>query len=1260
LLPTDPAKRRSTLQQISKIRKVVEFVQGSKTSDADVKKDISFAWSRCKESLSSILGHWPFHGSVRYAYDQRNELRKSLGLEFFDSCKQRLVCVQRPILRQPEMTNYFDKKGQILVIDEDAGIEDADTDVPFSDAVPPAECLECPICPTADLVVYRNSDSLWQHWKTRHANDVRPALFKIHRVLGMKLVSKRNASWNRVPDAMSYHHSDYPMLKMREDIVTGYIKLTPGMLIEIEPGSDSKANGERWFAAVRDGRVMEGDRILAQFCHTNCLELANEEPQKLTIANILGLGPFKNVPLRQLQASASQKDMTSPAKRSAPKQTPLIGKHVEKESTACEYSTHDTTYKPGPTRIHSFSPRRLESSYGKFAATQPTTSPASPAKWEAPKQTPSSGKKVAATQPATTAEHTTTWKQRLDSDRKFTLGINIMLRSVSHKHTWYQIPKVVVAHWDLSVVTIGTTAKNDGFPVFKYKGASFIDNDYGMQFAYPSWIQSVLHSFDMNETYRCFYLALGIATSIDPFMLQCLFRMHSKLVARNADNILEFLRDEDHAGAHIAMELEEVTKVLQPNEYFDSSLLRFFWPEEFNNFRIVIISTRGKNHYETVFHSANMSSSAKTVYLKFQSDHYTHLTLITGDLTHETSSWLLHEVCPEIQCPSIKSLVFKSEDHDDAYIAGVIAGNLPSEEQVSALWLRVTQKAGLSADAATSKWVNGLPPGTSTSDHLQHGSLVASSWNDVRESLIQQHFKPTSSRVSRASTRNYTSPVRLPSDAVMHMQRDVPLVFLDVGSEAGTGLLKMLHDSRITHAAGIELQHPWYALSVQLFKDLRTEFVQHGYRMPEISLFSSCMMSSKPALQYVYASASIVWMNNFVFDKAPYFNNKKKRGGSLEDERDASNAPLAFLKMSDPARTSLSANAAYTFSTRFTHSTCVAVFCGNYFAEVFDYKTVKELPVSATWGVWQKIGVTIVTHHQHGSIASGIRFRCVSHQDACLWNHCMKLWGCSLARAYELLKQLKWHKNQSRPVSGTGKMQRSGSVHLASSSDDESCVEFDKVDHERVTELEAELSKFPSGCDSKVSLQALSTLQPTYLVRSDIMIEYMRLIQKHYVNITTHSNTCLRFKELMSLRISDQMSRFALLHMPLETCPIILCLNSGIHWQAFKVDPIAKYIASMCSLNDPLKKSALQILTVLSSIVPEAKSYRHFSVSVPNQNNGTDCGPLCCMFMLFLAENDVTAATKLEYETKSTAQQFRLRIFADIANGKLTPLVHKE
>jgi hypothetical protein len=44
------------------------------------------------------------------------------------------------------------------------------------------------------------------------------------------------------------------------------------------------------------------------------------------------------------------------------------------------------------------------------------------------------------------------------------------------------------------------------------------------------------------------------------------------------------------------------------------------------------------------------------------------------------------------------------------------------------------------------------------------------------------------------------------------------------------------------------------------------------------------------------------------------------------------------------------------------------------------------------------------------------------------------------------------------------------------------------------------------------------------------------------------------------------------------------------------------------------------------------------------------------MFMLFLAQTDVTSSTELQYETKTTALAIRMRIFADLANDKLTTI----
>ena len=453
-----------------------------------------------------------------------------------------------------------------------------------------------------------------------------------------------------------------------------------------------------------------------------------------------------------------------------------------------------------------------------------------------------------------TAGCATAWQPVYKSHTQLAPGVNIMLRGVSEYRTWYALPKVVPP----PVPSIGTTAVNAGFPVFEHRGALFIVNDYGMHFSsiYPPWIQNVLHAFRLDESCRCFYLVLGIALNYDPFMLQCLFRSHADLLSVNQAYIFDHLRDEAHARDHCMAELEELVNVNPPDKYFDTCLLRYFWPIELETIRIVVIATRRQSSHETIFHSASWtptSAGAQTIYMKLESDHYTHLTLVRGALTHEKSSWLCHEICPEMRCPSINTLVFDTAEDNESYLASALSGQLPSGDNVSNIWQQVTHDAGLEADPVSGKWVKGIPVGVDCSDYNQHGSLKPASWEVVRNSLLSAFLfdQPVKSRRSRA-----LSPIKSPCQDAQHPTGEVPLVFLDVGSEAGRGLLKMLHDGRITHAAGIELQPAWFALSVRLFKALRKAFASQGYRMPQISLFRSCMLAQKPELEYLYANAS--------------------------------------------------------------------------------------------------------------------------------------------------------------------------------------------------------------------------------------------------------------------------------------------------------------------------------------------------------------------------------------------------------------------
>jgi hypothetical protein len=838
------------------------------------------------------------------------------------------------------------------------------------------------------------------------------------------------------------------------------------------------------------------------------------------------------------------------------------------------------------------------------------------------------------------------WQPVCKSHTQLAPGVNIMLRGVSEYRTWYALPKLVPP----PALSIGTTNVNAGFPVFEHRGALFIVNDYGMHFSsiYPPWIQNVLHAFRLDESCRCFYLVLGIALNYDPFMLQCLFRSHADLLSVNQAYIFDNLRDEDHARHHCMTEFEELVNVNPPDKYFDSCLLRYFWPEELETIRIVVIATRRQSSHETIFHSASWtptSAGAQTIYMKLESDHYTHLTLVRGALTHETSTWLCHEICPQMRCPSINSLVFDTAEDNESYLASALSGQLPSGDEVSNIWQQVTHDAGLEADPISGKWVKGIPAGVDCSDYNQHGSLKAVSWEVVRNSLLSAFLsdQPVKARRSRV-----LSPIKSPCQGAQQLTGEVPLVFLDVGSEAGTGLLKMLHDSRITHAAGIELQPAWFALSVRLFKALREAFVTHGYRMPQISLFRSCMLAQKPELEYLYANASIVWLNNCVMDKAPYFKMFKKDVNGLE--RNITRAPLTNLSNNDPARSSLSSNAAFHFSKQFHHSTCIAVFAPEYFSNVYKYSYVKRLTVDATWGVWDPLSVSIFTHKQHVTVARGNSLQCVSYHDACFWHRSMELWGHSSQTAFNNLKQVEWHTVIKRPVI----LDRDGRV-VCSDEPDEARDRFEIVANERVSSLEAVLS---NGWKNKLlSLQSAATLQPRHLLDSSTMLQYMRLLQTHFPSVSFCSNMMYKWKELHNIRRPADLLKFAQNYMRIQQCnQLIFTLNSGIHWQAFKIDLKEKYIASMCSLKDPLISTAVQILSVLSSIVPGASSFKHISVPVPHQQNCADCGPLCCMFMLFLAQTDVTSSTELQYETKTTALAIRMRIFADLANDKLTTI----
>ena len=319
------ATRRDTLSKLSKIRILVKFLQGD-TDDADVEKDVSHAWDVCKESARKTLEaqgitEWPLSGSYRTAYMALLRLQKEQK-QTFDNLVKRTVDTtpKRPARIQTAITAYFNTKGQLedmpdIEVDDNldhdsigGGASANSSDGSAVDLLeilsrprPPQDCLICPRCPDSggqkgrDLVVYRDSNALWQHWDKHHNSDQKPALWEIHRVLGAKLLQARTAPWLRVENALSFHAPDYEMQKLRQDIKSGDRKLGNGTYVELQPDQSTKNKGIRWFAVVRDGRVQDG-KIRVQYCEENCQTILQGQNAAVWVESILRVGGGPNVP----------------------------------------------------------------------------------------------------------------------------------------------------------------------------------------------------------------------------------------------------------------------------------------------------------------------------------------------------------------------------------------------------------------------------------------------------------------------------------------------------------------------------------------------------------------------------------------------------------------------------------------------------------------------------------------------------------------------------------------------------------------------------------------------------------------------------------------------------------------------------------------------------------------------------------------------------------------------------------------------------
>jgi hypothetical protein len=464
----------------------------------------------------------------------------------------------------------------------------------------------------------------------------------------------------------------------------------------------------------------------------------------------------------------------------------------------------------------------------------------------------------------------------------------------------------------------------------------------------------------------------------------------------------------------------------------------------------------------------------------------------------------------------------------------------------------------------------------------------------------------------------------------------------------------MLHDERITHVAGVEHQIPWFQLSVTLFQDIRQAFVDARLRMPAITLFRSCMLKTKPELAYIYATASIAYMNNEVFDKAKVVEPL-----------------LVHLSKTDPTKRNLSANAAYALSKSFQNRTCIAVFKDEYFNSSFNYKHVFAVKVNPTWADWRPYSMFIKSLQQQVVIAPRSRLLCASYAEVRNFQEVMRSWSNALAPAYAIIQQNKYYENQVRLVQKWRNKPRNtrlhrGAVQVECSSDSSSEDGLDTSLLESVLPSQV-FNNGPVIPQDALDIQSLATLQPRKLLSQKVIQEYMSLLAQHF-NTTSFCPNVMdgiawnalhspskKFLEKDRVAFCRNYFQFTL-ESPEK--PIVFAMNPwGNHWIALKIDMTKKYIATACSLNNSMNELAQGVLKMISVQHKPAATFEHISVKVPYQKNAVDCGPLSCLFMLFLAHNDITRSTTMDYDSEFTALAMRLRIAADIGNKTLTPLV---
>eukprot|EP01042_Synura_sphagnicola_P004538 gene4538-5768_t len=137
------------------------------------------------------------------------------------------------------------------------------------------------------------------------------------------------------------------------------------------------------------------------------------------------------------------------------------------------------------------------------------------------------------------------------------------------------------------------------------------------------------------ESNRCFFIHLGVAMQLQPFMLQVAFRYVSEQILASLDANGKDVDDGLSRGMPAVVVKDLLATVVQYAALVDANALCILWPSDFDNCHICVISGDSSNPLFTTFaRKGRDKRTLRDIIIHCNGSHFTLLSPV------EASAWM--------------------------------------------------------------------------------------------------------------------------------------------------------------------------------------------------------------------------------------------------------------------------------------------------------------------------------------------------------------------------------------------------------------------------------------------------------------------------------------------------------------------------------------------------------------------------------------------------------------------------------------------